>query len=155
MWKKWWWHFITYWPWFKIFKGFWVHILWWWLLLQGIMGDHSGEGRKGFFIFIEDDIIDHWMSILQGGGPKWVLFLGLLPADPLPLNMFPLSLHIGTGIQFSSGWLLWSRSHEFSRLEMQNRSMKISTIFKNIIQTHLFPLDSGHLLQMFLTAEMV
>lgn len=71
-----------------------------------------------------------------------MLFLGTVSVEPLPLSTFLLSLHTGTGTRSSSGWLLWSHSHEFSRLEMQNRSMKVLSILKSILWSHLFLLDS-------------
>lgn len=83
-----------------------------------------------------------WCTVSKTAARRchWALFLGSFSVAPLPLSMFLLSLHTGTGTQFSWGWRLWSRSHEFSRLEVENRLMKISPIFKSIIWPHLFPL---------------
>lgn len=94
--------------------------------------------QKGFFILCSLILLTTEGPVSEevAHGGVWVDFLGAVSVGPLPLSTFLLSLHTRTGTQFSSGWLWWSHSHGFSRLEKQSRSMRSWSIW-NLCYGHI------------------
>lgn len=113
----------------------------WSVITTGTEGDPCRECRKGLFIVCSPELLTIGCPVSKEAAPGgvWVAFLDAVSVGPSPLSTFLLSLHTRTGTRFSSGWLWWSHSHGFSRLEKQNRSMKIWSIW-NLLYGHIcFP----------------